>query len=112
MKHNQWRYTWNDPKCGPVNYRIFLFILGFLIHPRLWTFGLFIICFAFFWFVEKYKGINMTTFIRLTRVQFGEILFGNGLYPRGTHERNIYTEFSKRPLIAELNDIFRKQGYE
>lgn len=108
MNNNDWRYTWMDPKCGPFDFRLFIFFFLFLTHPRLWTFSLFIICFIIFWVIEQYKRMNLLSVYRFGMIKLGIFFFGNGLFPRPMRYRSYYSDMPDSSIVKELNQTFEE----
>ena len=109
MGRNIWRYTWNTPKLWKLDYRVTLFILIWLFHPRLWTFLLAIFIITIFFIIEIYKRINIITAFRMMKIGFSGWLFGNCLFPSKLKYRRYFTAFPEKSIVQEFNDNYRKQ---
>ena len=61
-----WRNTMKPVRFFMVDARAAIFFMLFIIHMRLWTFGLFIAMIFFFWFLEK-RGLGFVPAMRTFR---------------------------------------------
>lgn len=66
---NKWYNTARNPKFFIVDAKVAIFIVIFLVHMRMETFGLLILVFIFFYLLEM-KKINFKIFLKLVRIFF------------------------------------------
>ncbi|MHA6345910.1 IcmT/TraK family protein [Roseivivax sp. CAU 1761] len=64
-----WRNTFKAPRFFFFDARLAVFLVGFLLHIRLWTLLLLIAVFAAFYWVERY-GYDFASALRAIRLYF------------------------------------------
>ncbi len=61
-----WRNTQKSARFFSLDARVFAAILLFLVHAKLWTFALAILCMLIFWVMER-KGLSFDSSLRALR---------------------------------------------
>lgn len=59
-------YVTRRARLGPIDAQIVYPLLLFMMHPRLWTFYIFLVMVIFLWYLSK-KGINIMMMGRIVR---------------------------------------------
>ncbi len=89
-----WRNTFKHPRFFFLDARVAVFLLGFLLHIRLWTLILLLIVFGIFYWVER-LGYDFPSALRALRLK----LSGNERPPLTEGKIRHPVDFDRRPLF-------------
>jgi intracellular multiplication protein IcmT len=89
-----WRNTFKAPRFFMLDARVSFFLLGFLLHMRLWTFVLLIVIAIVFHWVERF-GYDFMSAIRALRLK----IVGNVRPPLSDDKIRYAIDYDRRPLF-------------
>lgn len=59
-------YITKNPRLGPIDAQIVYPLLFYMLHPRMWTFVIFLIALCLLWYLSK-KGVGIFMLGRIIR---------------------------------------------
>lgn len=77
-------YITRRARLGPIDAQIVYPLLLLMIHPRMWTFYIFLVMVVFLWYLSR-RGINVMMMGRIVR----RWLVGNNRQIRSPWRRNL-----------------------